>query len=163
MTNKKRTFEEELIDFEKEYSQPEIEKANIIHHEQYNLQISIDDTDCNKISESKFKGGLQHSVIRRLKSGKIDVFKEIDMHGLKLDEASKLLNDTLNWTVETKAVCILFIHGKGLGSINKTPVIKPLVKKFLSEHPRVLAYTPAPKKSGGDGATLALIRKMKGS
>ncbi len=163
MKNKEGTFEEELIKFEKKYHLPETHRSTATNskNEHFDFQISIDSINANQIKESEFEHGLQHSVIRRLKRGAIPIFKEIDMHGLKYQEAIGVLNESIKQIIETKTVCVLFIHGKGLGSINQTPIIKPLVKQFLSCHPRILAYTPAPKKLGGDGATLALIRRIK--
>ena len=163
MKNKEGTFEEELIKFEK---RDHLSKAHTViatnsERENYDFQISIDSIDTKQIKESKFDHGLQHSVIRKFRRGSIPVFKEIDMHGLKFHEAIRVLNESINHIIETKTVCVLFIHGKGLGSINQTPIIKPLVKQFLSCHPRILAYTPAPKKLGGEGATLALIRRIR--
>lgn len=163
MKNKEGTFEEELIKFEKKYHLRESDAFTPTNSksENYDFQISVDSIDTKQIKESKFDHGLQHSVIRRFKRGTIPVFKEIDMHGLKYQDAIGVLNESINQITEIKTVCVLFIHGKGLGSINQTPIIKPLVKQFLSCHPRILAYTPAPKKLGGDGATLALIRRIK--
>ena len=163
MKNKEGTFEEELIKFEKKehLSEPHTDIATYSKIENYNFQISIDNIDNKQIKESKFDPGLQHSVIRKLRRGTIPVFKEVDMHGLKFQEAIRVLNESINHILEKKTVCVLFIHGKGLGSINQTPIIKPLVKQFLSCHPRILAYTPAPKKLGGEGATLALIRRIR--
>lgn len=163
MKNKEGTFEEELIKFEKKEHLSELHTDITTYSkmENYNFQISIDNIDNKQIKESKFDPGLQHSVIRKLRRGTIPVVKEIDMHGLKFHEAIRVLNESINHILEKKTVCVLFIHGKGLGSINQTPIIKPLVKKFLSCHPRILAYTTAPKKLGGEGATLALIRRIR--
>ena len=163
MKNKEGTFEEELIKFEKKEHliESHTDMATYPKKENYSFQISIDNLDDKQIKESKFDRGLQHSIIRKLRRGTIPVFKEIDMHGLKFQEAIRVLNESINHILETKTVCVLFIHGKGLGSINQTPIIKPLVKQFLSCHPRILAYTPAPKKLGGEGATLALIRRIR--
>ena len=163
MKNKEGTFEEELIKFEKKEHLSELHTDITTYSkmENYNFQISIDNIDNKQIKESKFDPGLQHSVIRKLRRGTIPVVKEIDMHGLKYQEAINVLNESINQITERRTVCVLFIHGKGLSSPNKTPIIKPLVKRFLSCHPRVLAYTPASNKLGGEGATLALIQKIK--
>ena len=163
MKNKDETFEEELVKFEKKpyLYDPRTYKGPSVEHETNEFQINIDKIKSKQITDSEFNHGLQHSLIRKLKRGTVPIFKEIDMHGLKYQEAIEVLNKSINQITERKSVCVLFIHGKGLGSANKTPIIKPLVKQFLSYHPRVLAYTPASKKLGGEGATLALIQRIK--
>ena len=163
MKNKEGTFEEELIKFEKKLyvNKPQNFTASSFRNKNNEFQINVDKIDPKQIIESKFNHGLQHSVVKKLKRGAIPIFKEIDMHGLKYQEAIDVLNQSVNQITERKTVCVLFIHGKGLGSANKTPIIKPLVKQFLLCHPRILAYTPAPKRLGGEGATLALIQRIK--
>ncbi|OUU75023.1 MAG: hypothetical protein CBC29_05060 [Methylococcaceae bacterium TMED69] len=163
MKNKEGTFEEELVKFEKKtyINEPQTFTAASLKNETNEFKISIGNIDSTQITESEFNHGLQYSVIRKLKRGAIPIFKEIDMHGLKYQEAINVLNESINQITERRTVCVLFIHGKGLSSPNKTPIIKPLVKRFLSCHPRVLAYTPASNKLGGEGATLALIQKIK--
>ena len=163
MKNKDGTFEEELAKFEKKPYVYESRNftGSSVKHETNEIQINIDKIESKQITDSEFKHGLQYSLIRKLKRGSVPIFQEIDMHGLKYQEAIEVLNKSINQISESESVCVLFIHGKGLGSANRTPIIKPLVKKFLSYHPRVLAYTPASKRLGGEGATLALIQRIK--
>ncbi len=50
------------------------------------------------------------------------------------------------------------IHGKGLTSPNREPVLKGKVRKWLSHWDDVLAYCEAPQHAGGGGAVLILLR-----
>jgi DNA-nicking Smr family endonuclease len=50
------------------------------------------------------------------------------------------------------------IHGKGLTSPNREPVLKGRVRKWLAHWDEVLAYCEAPPNGGGGGAVMILLR-----
>ena len=104
--------------------------------------------------------GLQKSVLKKLKRGNFCIFSECDLHGYRYTEAQEELNNFFRAINNEKMVAILLIHGKGLSSVGREPVLKPLVKKFLLQEPRILAFLPAPRDLGGDGATLALLSRV---
>ena len=104
--------------------------------------------------------GLQKSVLKKLKRGNFYIFSECDLHGYRYTEAQEELNNFFNEIQNKKMVAVLLIHGKGLSSIGAEPVLKPLVKEFLLQEPRILAFLPAPRELGGDGATLALLSRV---
>jgi len=54
--------------------------------------------------------------------------------------------------------CIRIIHGKGIGSKNKEPVLKKKVRSWLIQKNEVIAYVEAPKHDGGSGAIIVLIK-----
>ena len=54
--------------------------------------------------------------------------------------------------------CVRVIHGKGLTSPNKEPVLKGKVRRWLAHWDDVLAYCEAPRHAGGGGAVLILLR-----
>ena len=103
--------------------------------------------------------GVQKSLLRKLKRNNFPILAECDLHGLKFEEALKELNRFLSHISSNKMSCVLIIHGKGLSSPDRKPVLKPLVKRYLLRQPRVLAFIPAPKNRGGDGATLVLLKR----
>jgi DNA-nicking Smr family endonuclease len=53
------------------------------------------------------------------------------------------------------------IHGKGLRSGNRGPVLKHTVNTLLRRADAVLAFTSARPAAGGTGATLVLLRRLK--
>ena len=51
------------------------------------------------------------------------------------------------------------VHGKGLGSPGKTPVLKGRVQSWLVQKNEVLAYVQARPMEGGAGALLVLLAR----
>ena len=103
--------------------------------------------------------GLQKSILKKLKRGNISIFAECDLHGYKYTEALEELENFFKGIKNERMVAILLIHGKGLSSIGAKPILKPLVKEFLLQEPGILAFLPAPRNLGGEGATLALLSR----
>ena len=55
--------------------------------------------------------------------------------------------------------CVCIVHGRGLHSEGKVPILKARVRKYLRSHSSVLAYADAPRSEGGAGAVYVLLRK----
>jgi DNA-nicking Smr family endonuclease len=54
--------------------------------------------------------------------------------------------------------CLRVVHGKGLGSPGKTPVLKSKVHSWLVQKNQVLAFVQAKPAEGGAGALLVLLK-----
>lgn len=104
--------------------------------------------------------GVQHATLRKLKRGQFRCEAEIDLHGLTRDRAHADLLTFIAKAYDHGMRCIRIVHGKGLGSGNKGPVIKRSLGKWLRRS-EVLAWASAPGNQGGSGATLVLLRAMK--
>ena len=50
------------------------------------------------------------------------------------------------------------VHGKGLGSPGKQPVLKSKVQRWLVQKNEVQAFVQAPPVQGGAGALLVLLK-----
>ena len=59
--------------------------------------------------------------------------------------------------------CVRVIHGKGLGSPDKTPVLKGKVRSWLVQKEEVIAFVEPRNTAGGAGAVLVLLRQPHGS
>jgi DNA-nicking Smr family endonuclease len=59
--------------------------------------------------------------------------------------------------------CVRIVHGKGLGSPGKQPVLKDKVKRWLVQSDRVLAFVQARADEGGVGAVVVLLNPGKGA
>src|SRR5438477_102220 len=53
--------------------------------------------------------------------------------------------------------CVRVIHGKGLSSPNREPVLKGKVRRWLAHRNEVLAYCEATRHGGGSGAVMVLL------
>lgn len=103
--------------------------------------------------------GVQHNVIRKLRRGQYSIGSELDLHGMTAREARLALIEFLGAARRANQTCVRIIHGKGLRSTNKGPVLKPKVARWLTQFDEVLAYCTARPTDGGSGAIYVLLRK----
>jgi DNA-nicking Smr family endonuclease len=102
--------------------------------------------------------GVGADVVRRLRKGHWSLQSQIDLHGLRVDEAREALAAYLAQCVKREQRCVRVVHGKGLGSVNREPVLKGKVLKWLTQRDEVIAFCQAPPTDGGSGALLVLLR-----
>ena len=102
--------------------------------------------------------GLGSDILIKLRRGHWSVQSELDLHGHTSDEARDALADFLAEARQHGYRCVRVVHGKGLTSPNREPVLKGKVRKWLSHWGDVLAYCEAPQHAGGGGAVLILLR-----
>lgn len=107
---------------------------------------------------SFLREGMSPQVLRRLRQGYWAVQREIDLHGLRLDDARPLLVDFLGHAARHGLRCVRVIHGKGRRSKNGEPVLKPKVASWLIQRGDVLAFCEARPNDGGSGAVIVLLR-----
>ena len=104
------------------------------------------------------KNGQGSNDIKRLQNGHYEVVADVDLHGYTQEQAQEVLNEFIEF-VKQRGVCGEIIHGSGLGSSGYTPVLKSLVRRWLMQHPDVLAYCE-PRK-GNDGAVRILVKRPR--
>jgi DNA-nicking Smr family endonuclease len=97
-------------------------------------------------------------VVRKLRRGGWTLQAEIDLHGLRRDEARERLAEFLRDAVGRGLRCVRVVHGKGLGSAGREPVLKPRVHSWLVQKKEVIAFVQARAAEGGSGALLVLLR-----
>jgi DNA-nicking Smr family endonuclease len=102
--------------------------------------------------------GLSPDILTKLRRGHWSVQGELDLHGHTVNEAHDALSDFLVEAMERRYRCVRVVHGKGLTSPNRVPVLKGKVRAWLSRWDEVLAYCEAPPNHGGGGAVLILLR-----
>lgn len=102
--------------------------------------------------------GIGSDVLRKLRRGHWSLQGEIDLHGLRSDEARTALAGFLQQAQKREWRCVRVVHGKGLGSPGKTPVLKQKVLRWLVQRTEVLAFVQAPANQGGAGALLVLLK-----
>jgi DNA-nicking Smr family endonuclease len=101
--------------------------------------------------------GIQAGVLRKLRRGDYRVQGEIDLHGLTVAEAKQALREFLGEALLRQWRCVRIIHGKGLRSGHRGPVLKGMVSAMLRKVGPVLAYVSARQVDGGTGAVYVLL------
>ena len=112
----------------------------------------------HEAEQTFLRRGLSSDILKKLRRGQWSVQSEIDLHGHRVDEAHDALSDFLVDARQHGYRCVRVIHGKGLTSPNRVPILKSRVRKWLSHWDEVLAYCEAPQHAGGGGAVLILLR-----
>ncbi len=104
------------------------------------------------------RNGISAQHLKKLRRGHWAVQDHLDLHGLTSPEARVLTAAFLAHCVRNGLRCVRIVHGKGLGSPNREPVLKKKVSGWLAQRDEVLAYCQAPQADGGGGAVLVLLR-----
>jgi DNA-nicking Smr family endonuclease len=110
------------------------------------------------IDESEAGAG-ESLRLRKLARGNFSVQDEIDLHGMTVPEAKDALHQFIGACELRGYTCIRIVHGKGLGSGNRGPVLKGKVNRWLRQWHEVLAFVSARQIDGGTGAIYVLLRK----
>lgn len=108
---------------------------------------------------SYVRPGLPRQILRRLRSQWV-AQAELDLHGLNRLEAKHELAEFLHECRRRGVRCVRIVHGKGLGSKNREPVLKIHVRHWLSQRDEVLAYVQARPADGGGGAVMVLLKGL---
>jgi len=105
--------------------------------------------------------GIGTDVTRKLRQGHWTIQRQIDLHGLRSDEARTQLAAFLRQAQLHGIRCVRVVHGKGLGSPGKAPVLKRKVFAWLVQKSEVLAFVQARPAEGGAGALVVLLQPGK--
>jgi DNA-nicking Smr family endonuclease len=97
-------------------------------------------------------------VVRKLRRGGWAIQAQIDLHGLRRDAARVQLNAFIREAAENGLRCVRVVHGKGLGSPGREPVLKARVRSWLVQKNEVLAFVQARPAEGGSGALVVLLK-----
>jgi DNA-nicking Smr family endonuclease len=127
-----------------------------------------DDFDVTSLLEtddtlSYRRTGIGADILRKLRAGDWALQGQIDLHGMRTDEARTQLADFLRLAVRRGWRCVRVIHGKGLGSPGKTPVLKAKTQRWLVQKKEVLAFVQAKGSDGGAGALMVLLKGGQGA
>jgi DNA-nicking Smr family endonuclease len=101
--------------------------------------------------------GMGPDVTRKLRRGGWSIQGQLDLHGLRREDARDALNHFIKDATKVGWRCVRVVHGKGLGSPGKTPVLKGKVQSWLIQKQEVLAFVQARPAHGGAGALLVLL------
>ncbi|HYJ17716.1 MAG TPA: Smr/MutS family protein [Burkholderiales bacterium] len=104
------------------------------------------------------RNGLPKDLLRKLRRGNWVIQDQLDLHGLRSDEARQLLAEFMSQALKDGHRCVCLIHGKGLRSENREPVLKRKVGNWLAQRDEVLAFVQARPEDGGSGAVVVLLK-----
>jgi DNA-nicking Smr family endonuclease len=102
--------------------------------------------------------GMSPNVLRDLRRGRWVVQAHVDLHGMNREEARQHVALFLAECLKHGYRCVRIVHGKGLGSPGREPVLKKLVQGWLAQRQEVLAFCQARPAEGGAGAVVAMLR-----
>jgi len=120
--------------------------------------VSLDDALDSGEELVFLREGLSRQLLRRLRRGHWVVQDGVDLHGMNRAEAADCVAAFLRSCARRGVRCVRIVHGKGLGSKNREPVLKHLMRKLLPRRDEVLAFCQAPAPHGGSGALLVLLK-----
>jgi DNA-nicking Smr family endonuclease len=102
--------------------------------------------------------GIGRDVTHKLRKGDWSIQGEVDLHGLRSEEARVALAEFIRNAHRQGLRCLRVVHGKGLGSPGKTPVLKSKVHSWLVQKNQVMAFVQAKPAEGGAGALVVLLK-----
>ncbi|HQS37975.1 MAG: DNA mismatch repair protein MutS [Methylotenera sp. 24-45-7] len=106
------------------------------------------------------RDGHAPDILSKLRRGHWVIQAAIDLHGLVSDEARLYVATFLSDCKKRGLRCVRIVHGKGLGSRNKEPVLKHKLRNWLVQRDEVIAYAQARKIDGGSGAVIVLLKSQ---
>ncbi|MDO9401456.1 MAG: Smr/MutS family protein [Polaromonas sp.] len=101
--------------------------------------------------------GMGPDVCAKLRRGGWRIQRQLDLHGLRREDARDALSAFIREAHKAGLRCVRVVHGKGLGSPGKTPVLKGRVQNWLIQKTEVLAFVQARPAEGGAGALVVLL------
>lgn len=105
--------------------------------------------------------GVQQNLFKQLRTGRIPPEATLDLHGYRLDEASRELPAFIDEAVKRDCRVVRIVHGKGGRENARNAKLKSHVAQWLQQIDAVLAYHSALPTDGGAGALYVLLRRRK--
>lgn len=101
--------------------------------------------------------GIGTDITHKLRRGDWTIQRQLDLHGLRRDAAREALGGFIREAHKHGIRCVRVVHGKGLGSPGKAPVLKNRVHSWLVQKNEVMAFVQAKPADGGAGALVVLL------
>lgn len=125
------------------------------------LAVDIDELEASSGEALRFqRDSVSRTTMRMLARGSYAIQGEIDLHGMTLAQAKPRLEEFVRRCAANRKHCIRIVHGKGLGSGHRGPVLKNAVNRWLRQWPCVLAFVSARQVDGGTGAVYVLLQEV---
>jgi DNA-nicking Smr family endonuclease len=106
--------------------------------------------------------GIDRRTLKRLERGLVSIDARLDLHGMTQEEAHRHLAIFLAHHQRQGARCILVITGIGERTTGGT--LRRMTPRWLAEPgnaQRIIGYSPAQKRHGGEGALYVLLKRLR--
>jgi len=124
------------------------------------LDADYDERDIHSADSLRYcRATVGKRTMRKLSRGSYAVQDELDLHGMTVAEAQDALRIFISDACIRGFTCVRIVHGKGLGSGDRGPVLKRKVASLLRRWQQVLAFVSARQVDGGTGAVYVLLEK----
>ena len=124
------------------------------------MQADIDTMQYDNADSLRYqRPSVGRRTMRKLARGGFSVQAEIDLHGMTLAEAKPRLLAFIDDCARQGQLCVCVVHGKGLGSGQRGPVLKMSVNRWLRQWDAVLAFVSTRQVDGGTGAVYVLLQR----
>jgi DNA-nicking Smr family endonuclease len=101
--------------------------------------------------------GISVEVLNKLRRGDWAIQGQLDLHGFRVDGARQALTEFIHHATDQGWRCVRIVHGKGLGSKDRQPVLKNKVRSWLVQTKVVQCFVAARASEGGAGALVVLL------
>jgi len=107
---------------------------------------------------------IDYNSNKKLVQGEYPIDFTLDLHGYHLQDAYDALVEAIEFGHSGGMRCLLIITGKGLHSNGDGQTLREQVPVWLSNNrlsSKIIKYTNAHKKHGGEGALYVLLKRVK--
>ena len=120
-------------------------------------RLTFDDDAEIEDDASYLRPGLPRDILRKLRRTHWVIQDHLDLHGLTGDQAALQTAAFLAESMRRGLRCVRVVHGKGLRSAGREPVLKGRIRKLLTRRDEVLAFVEPRALQGGGGAVVILL------
>jgi len=120
-------------------------------------RLTLDDDSEIEEDASYLRPGLPRDILRKLRRTHSVIQDDLDLHGLTAEQAMAETAAFLAGSRRRGLRCVRIVHGKGLRSAGREPVLKKKVRKLLTRRDEVLAFVEPRGFHGGAGAVVVLL------